>query len=121
MKTDLPTTRLNWSLYADGDLHHPAPKSRPRDWFEHSEAGAFVRVERQTLRRLPISGDVLFTIGVHVDPVAAFRSHPDGARLAAALRDDIMRLDEEQLAYKALTPARDRMVAALGEIASRHS
>ena len=119
MKTELPTTRLNWSLYADRELHHPAPKSRPRNWFEQGAEAAFVRVERQTLRRLPGSGDVLFTIGIHIDPVAAFRTHPEGPRLAAALRDDILRLDEDQLAYKALKEARDRMVGALAKIAAQ--
>jgi dimethylamine monooxygenase subunit A len=119
LRTELPAQRLNWSLYADDELHHPASKARPRHWFdaEAGDFGAFVRVERQTLRRLPVSGDILFTIRIYVDPVDAFRRHPDGARLAAGLRDDILRLDEAQLTYKALLEGRDRVASALGEIA----
>ncbi len=119
LRTDLPAQRVNWSLYADDDLHYPASKQRPRHWFD-DEAGdfrAFVRVERQTLRRLSVSGDILFTIRVYVDPVDAFRRHPEGARLAAGLRDDILHLDEAQLTYKALLEGRDRVAAVLGEIA----
>ncbi len=33
-------------------------------------ASAFIRVERQTLRKLPKSGDILFTIRIHLDPLA---------------------------------------------------
>jgi hypothetical protein len=120
MKVDMPAQRLNWSIYTDDDLHHPQSKTRPRAWFEEEgELSAFVRVERQTLRRLPVSGDILFTIKVHVDPLGAFHSHPDGARLALALRDDILSLSAGQLAYKALDRGRDRLVRALEAIAGQ--
>lgn len=120
LKTGMPASRLNWSLYADGDLHHPQSKARPRDWFagEGASLGAFVRVERQTLRRMPRSGDILFTVKIHTDPIEAFRSHKDGAKLALGLRDDIMRLDHGQLAYKALLDSRDTVVRALEAIAA---
>lgn len=37
-----------------------------------------------------LGGDVLFTIRILVDPFAAFESNPDGPRLAASLRDQIL-------------------------------
>jgi hypothetical protein len=48
----------------------------------------YVRIERQTLRRLPVTGAVLFTIGTTVAPLAdVVDGHPDLARnLAATLR-----------------------------------
>ncbi len=119
LKVDQPVWRLNWSIYADDDLHHPESKERPRDWFAgEGMPRAFIRIERQTLRRLPASGDILFTIKVHVDPFEAFRRHPDGARLAAGLKAQILSLDEAQLSYKALLSDRDRIVAALDAIAA---
>jgi hypothetical protein len=118
MKAEMPVKRLNWSIYTDDDLHHPQSKSRPRNWFEEEgEFSAFVRVERQTLRRLPVSGDILFTIKIYVDPLEAFRTHPDGARLALGLRDDILGMNAGQLAYKALDRGRERLVRALEAIA----
>ncbi|ESR23112.1 heme-dependent oxidative N-demethylase family protein [Lutibaculum baratangense] len=118
LKVDMPTWRINWSLYADDQLHHPESKSRPRDWFSAGDGSdAFVRVERQTLRRLPRSGDILFTIKIYVDPVAAFRSHPDGAALAEGLRRDILALDEGELRYKALIQDRDRIAGMLERLA----
>lgn len=120
LKVDQPVWRLNWSIYPDDELHHPESKERPRDWFTDgaTDASAFVRVERQTLRRLPASGDILFTVRIHVDPFDAFRRHPEGARLAASLREQILGLDPAQLAYKALTEHRDRVADALAKIAA---
>lgn len=120
LKVGQPVWRVNWSIYPDDELHHPESKERPRDWFSEDDLApeAFVRVERQTLRRLPASGDILFTVRIHVDPFDAFRRHPEGAQLAASLREQILGLDPAQLAYKALTEHRDAVAAALARIAA---
>ncbi|MDQ0349952.1 heme-dependent oxidative N-demethylase family protein [Ancylobacter vacuolatus] len=121
LKVEQPVWRVNWSIYPDDELHHPESKERPRHWFEdpaHLAPEAFVRVERQTLRRLPESGDMLFTIRIHVDPFLAFRRHPEGGALAASLREQILGLDADQLAYKGLTDHRDAVAAALERIAA---
>ena len=62
-----PVKRFNWSLYTDGALYHPASSGERDVRPEH----AFLRVERQTLRKMPVSGDVLFTIRIHLDPLLA--------------------------------------------------
>jgi hypothetical protein len=118
LRVELPVWRLNWSLYPDDLLHHPQSKQLPRDWFDRPDAEAFVRVERQTLRRMPGSGDILFTIKVLVDPVSAFTAHPEGARLASGLRGQLLALDPDQLAYKAMTNHRDALAARLAAIAA---
>ena len=121
LKVDQPVWRVNWSIYPDDERHHPESKERPRHWFEdpaHLAPEAFVRVERQTLRRLPESGDMLFTIRIHVDPFLAFRRHPEGRTLAASLREQILGLDADQLAYKGLTEHRDAVAAALERLAA---
>ncbi|WP_237151671.1 heme-dependent oxidative N-demethylase family protein [Oryzibacter oryziterrae] len=121
LKVEMPVWRLNWSIYPDRERHHPETKQLPRNWFRADgsidPARIFVRVERQTLRRLPVSGDILFTIKILADPLAAFREHPEGKRLAAGLRDQILALDADQLAYKALTAHRDAIVRLLDELA----
>lgn len=116
LKPDVIVERLNWSIYPDCELHHPESKERPRDWFGR-DRDAFVRVERQTLRRLPVSGDILFTIKILVDPFAAFATHPDGPRLAAGLRAQLLALDPDQLRYKNLHAHREVVAAELERLA----
>jgi hypothetical protein len=62
--------RANWFLVASDALRY-MPTDDPRERFSHvgaANAGnlLFIRCERQTLRRLPHSGAILFTIGVDV-------------------------------------------------------
>jgi len=120
LRLEVPVWRVNWSIYPDDALHHPESKEKPRSWFgsvTDVEAASFVRVERQTLRRLPRHADhVLFTVRIHVDPVTAFRRHPEGVQLAAGLRQQLLALDADQLAYKGLTKHRDHLAAALAAI-----
>jgi dimethylamine monooxygenase subunit A len=118
LKDDRPAIRFNWSIHDDARLHHPEPKRGPLAWHaEPVERVAQIRIERQTLRRLP-GGEVLFTIRTHLDPVAALRGHPGGAALAAALREQLVALDAAQLAYKGLTQDAARIADALADIAA---
>lgn len=115
LKPDQPVARFGWSLYADDDLTHRVPKPRPEGW-PGEGLGAFIRLERQTLRRLS-TGDILFTIRIHIDPIAALKGHPDGGRLAAGIRADILGLSDSQAAYRGLGRSRDAIVRALDAIA----
>jgi hypothetical protein len=129
LAVERPSWRLNWSLYSSPELHQPHAKridpgaSDPNRVDRGALAGGaaeiplFVRVERQTLRRLPESGDILFTIKVHHDPVSAFARHPNGAALAEGLRAQLEALDADQLAYKGLTGAREAIAALLRDLA----
>jgi len=65
--------RTNWFVVSS-DAWRYLPQDDPQIRFAHvtaDNAGTtlFVRCERQTLRRLPQSGAVLFTIGIHVEPL----------------------------------------------------
>lgn len=65
--------RCNWFIAACGD-HRWLPEGPPQEAFAHvtpANAGEtlFVRSERQTLRRLPQTGAILFTIGIYVEPL----------------------------------------------------
>lgn len=119
--------RFNWSVQAGDALHHPLTDvqrndraaSRPSKFADAAEidASAFIRVERQTLRKLPVSRDILFTIRIHLDPLAVLARHPDRARLAASFAAQLMALDAAQLDYKGLAADRDRLAAYLGRMA----
>ncbi len=80
--------RANWFIVANADWRY-LPADDPAMRFAHvttANAGAslFIRCERQTLRRLPQTGAVLFTIGVAVSPLADL-SHAVVGQLAAGV------------------------------------
>ena len=121
-----PVERFNWSIQSGDALYHPLSNveridratGRPIRFPDAAAAvAAFVRVERQTLRKLPVSGDILFTIRIHLDPMALLKSRPDRAALASSFAEQLLALDGEQLDYKGLTADRDRLVEALRGIA----
>lgn len=105
--------RFNWSLYDDPDLHHPRAKRIRGEIGEDFAGRLFIRVERQTLQRLPGTGDILFTIKVHHDPLHLLENHPDRARLAGGLREQLLALGADQLAYKGITHLRDGLTDVL--------
>ena len=82
--------RGNWFIHASKALFRLPEDIRPPGAGEpFAPERLTLRCERQTLRRLPKSGAVLFTIRVDVDPLAALAERPDlAADLHAALRDD---------------------------------
>jgi hypothetical protein len=124
LKVEQPVARLNWSIYSDARLRYAQSKQDPLERFPPGQSvseRAHIRVERQTLRRLPQSGDILFTVRVHVDPVAAFARDPRGRELAQALHDQLASLSGAQLAYKGIVEARERLLAALLAIAQSSS
>jgi hypothetical protein len=118
--------RYNWSIQAGDALYHPLSNlqrvdratNRPSRFTDDDvDAHAFIRVERQTLRKLPVSRDILFTIRIHLDPLKVLAGHPDRATLAASFAAQLEALDEAQLDYKGLTADRDRLVAFLASMA----
>jgi len=118
--------RFNWSIQADDALYHPLSNveridratNRPSRFPDGDvNAHAFIRVERQTLRKLPASRDILFTIRIHLDPLKVLAKHPDRATLAASFAAQLQALDEAQLDYKGMTSDRDRLVQRLQAIA----
>lgn len=119
--------RFNWSVQSNDALYHPlsdrqriARSAERQSSFPDGDinAHAFIRVERQTLRKLPVSRDILFTIRIYLDPLAVLARHPDRARIAAGFATQLGELDETQLDYKGLTADRDRLAAYLGALAS---
>lgn len=125
-----PVMRFNWSVQAGDALYHPLSHAGRVDRAEQRpskfggsdlNAAAFIRVERQTLRKLPVSGDILFTIRIYLNPLGMLARHPERAQLAASFAAQLTALNTEQLDYKGLTTDRDRLVEALGEIEAGRS
>ncbi|MEP1934091.1 MAG: DUF3445 domain-containing protein [Roseibium sp.] len=117
LSVDQILCRFNWSIYPDGQLHHPEARQIPVGSSEALLAKVFLRVERQTLRRLPESGDILFTIKIHHDPLSALNGCSGKSGVALQLREQLLALDADQLAYKGLTQSRDVVSEALEALA----
>ena len=106
--------RLNWSLLDDPALFQPGGKWRVDGGSsvtaENAGRCVFLRVERQTLRRLPESGAVLFAIRVHVYPL---QQVIDGPERAAVLAGAVQALPAEVQQYKSLLPFRAALLGWL--------
>ncbi|WP_428488198.1 heme-dependent oxidative N-demethylase family protein [Rhodopila sp.] len=107
-------SRLNWSVLDDPALFQPEGKWRVDGGSdvtpENAGSRLFLRVERQTLRRLPASEAVLFGIRVHVYPLTQAIDRP--AR-AAALAAAVRALPVEILRYKSVLPFRNALLGWL--------
>ena len=115
LRPDVIVARRNWSVHGDDALHAPVPPvdATPVEVSRVGEA-LWLRSERQTLRRLPASGAVLFTIRVQQAPFAAFADHPVAAgRLARRLAAQ----PDELTAMNGLAPHRAAVVTWLRQVA----
>lgn len=117
LKAERPVWRLNWSVLDNGTLFQPTGHGRQDYTTDVTAANAgdklWLRVERQTLRRLPQSHDILFTIRIYSYPLHTLSDKPEIAqRLAAALSG----LDEAMTTYKSLLPLREPTLAWLKKI-----
>ena len=119
MRPETPMIRWNFSLYGDERLFHPdvsGPDDRRFGSGERADP-VYLRVERQTLRKLPETGAIAFSIRISVDPLERLEAHEDGAQIAASLMGQLNALTPDQVAYKGLTREKERVVKRLGEIA----
>lgn len=98
---DQPVLRGNWSVYGDNRLHHPDAHAGERS-ADLSSGTLFLREERQTLTRLPGTGDILFTILITVGPLMELAASTAGRSRAAALSAGLKAMKPEELAYKSL-------------------
>jgi hypothetical protein len=120
LKEEKPVQRFNWNLHDDPALFQPRGHNRserdPTITADNAGERLFLRVERQTLRRLPRSGDVLFGIRTYIHKLAGIAGSPeDCGRLAAAIRA----VPEATFRYKSLPVCADAALAWLDRHALR--
>jgi hypothetical protein len=112
LQPDRSVKRLNWSINWNDALFTPKPKSE-RKVPDLPPAASYLRVERQTLRKLPASGDILFTIRIYLDPITALGTAAHAGKLMQALADQLEALTPAQAAYKGMLAKRGPMIAML--------
>lgn len=103
LTVERPVWRLNWSLIDDPALFQPAGHGRtaPNPAIDADNAGdkVWLRVECQTLRRLPQTGAVVFTIRIHRWPLKALAARPAAA---ADLKRAIETMPADMQRYKSM-------------------
>lgn len=111
LKDDSLVARHNWSVLDDPDLFQPAGKGRtafdPAITAENAGDKLWLRVERQTLSKLPETGAILFTIKLYVTPLAVIAAVPEQA---ARLHSAVEALPPETQTYKSLPPYRQALL-----------
>jgi hypothetical protein len=116
LKCERPVWRLNWSIKATARLNH-----LPRFSYEEQQAYqyftlenigklCFLRIERQTLSKLPKTGAILFTVHTYQTPIAEVMQDVEQARrMCSVLRTT----PREMLVYKNIEPYIDVLLRYL--------
>ena len=117
LKADKPAWRINWSMMDDPTLFQPTGHGRkglnPDITPQNAGEKLWLRMERQTVRRLPRTQDILFTIRVHIRPLHELAKRPErAAMLAAAMRA----LPDQMRLYKSMPPFIDAVLAWLDSV-----
>jgi hypothetical protein len=106
LRADHPVWRRNWLVHACDELHLPEPPPIGRESPAVPD-GLWLRSERQTLRRMPQTDAVVFTIRTQQVPLAAVAARPD---VAAGLAAAIEAWSPELAAYRGAAPWRAHTV-----------
>ena len=121
LRVEQPVIRWNWSLYGDAELYHPASDNKMKNRFGEGkiDGRVILRLERQTLCKLPKSGDILFTIRIYNNPIEVLKNHAAGAELAQAIMAQLSAMTPEQLDYNGLLDEVPKLMTRLSELAQR--
>ena len=111
----IPVWRENFSFEADGRLRYDRSKAVFAEAAERKrlDRAVTIRAEYQTLHRLPVSGDILFTIRILTRDVAELRRTPAGRAALAAIAGHVASLEAAERAYKGIDGDGTRLIAML--------
>ncbi len=115
-----PVWRRNWFVLPTNELHLPAFGGRldPSTVLEPDGSPMWIRSERQTLRRLPKTDAIVFTIRIQLAPLGVLRDRVDIAtKMLAVVRS----WDRTKRMYTSTGGAIDALVDWLADLGARHS
>jgi dimethylamine monooxygenase subunit A len=112
LTVDKPAWRRNWSIVTTPELHLPSRDDTPPLDGPIAPDGSpvWLRSERQTLRRMPVTDAILFTIRVQLAPLGVLLDRPD---LAARMLATIESWDAERMGYKSERSSYPELIAWL--------
>lgn len=103
--------RTNWGLSRSAELNQHPVRGLPRLTEDVSPDNVWLRVEHQSLYRLPLSGAVLFGIRIENVPLTTVLAHREAR---PGLAHQLATMPAATVAYKGLTAALPRLVEILG-------
>ena len=83
------SSRMNWSLQIGSDLFTPRRVSRKAASNNDDFHQLFLRIENQTLRKLPNTGYVVFTIRTHMLPMTLWQDDRDALQSMADMMQNM--------------------------------
>ncbi|MFD0917673.1 DUF3445 domain-containing protein [Pseudahrensia aquimaris] len=117
LRPEQPLWRENWAIEGDDELRHERKLNQRGAAYKADKLAGTVhiRCEYQTLHKLPLSDDVLFTVKILVRSVSQLAATPNGRAYLQHLVRNVDELSEEGLAYKGLAGNRERLKTVLAE------
>lgn len=106
LNAERPLWRTNWGISNHPALFQPeTPPATP----DMDAGDMWFRVEWQTLRRLPITGGIVFTIRTYVEKLSDFvaREKP----LVQDIAELVNKIPEDVAVYKSIAPYREKLFA----------
>ncbi len=102
--------RLGWGILDTPDWYTPVDGTAAPRPSDPAPDELFLRVERETLRRFPVTNCVLFTIRTYVTPIPDVAADPGVAR---RLADSLAALPDDVRRYKDVRTTADALIAEL--------
>ena len=97
MKIGPISSRMNWSLQIGRDLFTPRRVSRKTAANKDDFHQLFLRIENQTLRKLPDTGYIVFTIRTHMLPMTLWQDDRDALQ---SMSDMMQNMSQATKLYK---------------------
>lgn len=113
LKVDRSVFRLNWSIVETPELYLGHLSHSNTATLELTPNDLWIRVERQSLRRLAQSNWILFTIRTYRYPLMLLKDYPESA---IALLSIVQHLSPGMQLYKNLLPIREMLLTTLKRI-----
>ena len=111
LSPDRPVWRINWGIANHPALFQPeTPPATPG----MDPAKMWLRIEWQTLRRLPVTGAILFGIRTHVQQLGDFATRERS--LVHDFADLLRQLPDDVAAYKSIAPYRNDLFDWLSRV-----
>ena len=106
LNIERPLWRTNWGISNHPALFQPeTPPTTP----DMDAGDMWFRVEWQTLRRLPITGGIVFTIRTYVEKLSDFMTRDKP--LVQDIAELVNKIPEDVAVYKSIAPYREKLFA----------
>ena len=109
--TNLPDQKIferyNWSIFDSPELFQPVSNKSLVEIKNTQPEKLFIRVERQTIRRLDYSRAVLFAVRVHVNPITDLINNK---KSISDLIQAIENLEGDMKTYKVIEPFEENLI-----------